>query len=207
MICSSSSGCALAAREVHGVTHSTRRDGRGGYTRDRLETGRPSMRLSLFLLLALACALPAAADPRADAKAALHALFAAEFERSLSENPVGASMRGDRRWNDQWGDSSIAAIEKRQAADRAALDALKAIDRGALDETDQLSYDVFAWQLEAVDRRLSASAPSCIPLNQRGGVQTLRRDHRVLRSRRSRTTRTGSRACAASARWSSRPPR
>ncbi len=130
------------------------------------------MRLPLILLLLLACALPAAADPRADAKSALHALFAAEFERGLSENPVGASMRGDRRWNDQWGDSSIGAIEKRQAADRAALDALKAIDRGALDETDQLSYDMFAWQLEGsiAGQRFRAFL---IPLNQRGGVQTL----------------------------------
>jgi len=140
------------------------------------------MRYLIALLLAsslLASDLPAAeraatpaAASRSEASAALHALFAEEWERGLRESPVGASMRGDRRWNDQWGDSSLAAIEARQQADRDARARLRAIPRDALDETDRLSYDMFAWQLEGSIEGARFRG-HLIPLNQRGGVQTL----------------------------------
>jgi uncharacterized protein (DUF885 family) len=131
------------------------------------------MRHLLVLLLALVLpAAVAAEDPRAAAKTALHALFDAEWERGLAENPVGASLRGDRRWNDRWGDLSADAIERRLAADRAALDALQRIDRDLLDETDQVSYDMFGWDLSG-NIEGARFRTHLIPLNQRGGVQTL----------------------------------
>jgi uncharacterized protein (DUF885 family) len=128
--------------------------------------------LSLLVLLLAVVDVAYAAPARNDAATALHALFESEWERGLRENPVGASLRGDRRWNDQWGDNSVAAFERRLEADRAALAALEAIDRTQLGDTDQLSRDMFAWELQG---RIEGAAfrSHLIPLNQRGGVQTL----------------------------------
>ncbi len=130
-------------------------------------------------LIAALLLLPAAPLQADDTRAAdgsardrLHALFAEQWERGLRENPVGASMRGDRRWNDQWGDRSLAAIEASQAADQAALERLKAIERSALDETDRVSYDMYLRQLE-LGIEGDRFRGYLIPLNQRGGVQTL----------------------------------
>ncbi len=130
----------------------------------------------LLFLLFSAALLAAPSDVRAEKatepRKALHALFEAEWERGLRESPVGASMRGDRRWNDQWGDSSMEAIDARLAADREALAKLRAIDREPLDETDRVSYDMFASQLE-LGIEAARFRGHLIPLNQRGGVQTL----------------------------------
>jgi uncharacterized protein (DUF885 family) len=131
---------------------------------------RPLLAAALLMLVA-----PVAVSGdtgRAEAKSALHALFAEHWERGLSENPVMASFRGDRRWNDQWGDNSLAAIERRAHADSATLERLRSIDRDLLDDTDQVSYDMFAWNLQGSldSHRFRAHL---IPLNQRGGVQSL----------------------------------
>jgi uncharacterized protein (DUF885 family) len=134
---------------------------------------RVAMRPVLILILLL-CALPASAAP--DAKAApavaLHALFETEWERGLRENPVSASLRGDRRWNDRWRDDSEEAHQRRLQDDRAALAALAQIDRSALGDSDRVSYDMFAWELEG---RIAGARfrTHLVPLNQRGGVQTL----------------------------------
>jgi uncharacterized protein (DUF885 family) len=128
----------------------------------------------LLLLAMLFTPLPALASEAAgsDAATVLHALFEAEWERGLRENPVAASLRGDRRWNDKWTDVSEQAQQRRLQADRDALAALRRIDRDALGDTDRVSYDMFAWDLEG--RIAGAGFRShLIPLNQRGGVQTL----------------------------------
>ncbi|OHE83364.1 MAG: hypothetical protein A2579_00530 [Lysobacterales bacterium RIFOXYD1_FULL_69_11] len=102
---------------------------------------------------------------------ALHALFDAEWERGMRESPETASYRGDHRFNHRWSDLSLESIQARQAADRAALEKLRAIDRDALSESDRLSYDVFAWQLErSVERQKYNEWQR--PLSQRGGIQT-----------------------------------
>ena len=112
---------------------------------------------SLLLTVAIATALsatPAFAQAPgtptstvSPASQVLHRLFAEEWERSLRENPEGASYRGDKRYNDRWTDDSLDAIDAREAADRGALQRLKAIDRTAVSIDDALSYDVMAWQL------------------------------------------------------------
>lgn len=101
----------------------------------------------------------------------LHALFDAEWERSLREDPVSASYLGDARYAGLWPDRSLSAIAASHAADQAALQALHRIDRATLSVTDQISYDLFARQIkEAIEayafRRFLA------PLDQRGGIQT-----------------------------------
>lgn len=102
----------------------------------------------------------------------LHALFDAQWQRELKENPVTASLLGDRRYNAEWGPLTLAAIEASHQADRADLAAAKKIDRAALSAADQLNLDLFIDQLQ---QRIRAHqfAQYLIPLNQRGGIQTL----------------------------------
>ena len=130
-------------------------------------------------LTAAIVAIPASAQTTAvqatpaqvEAGRALHALFDEEWERGLREFPEDASSNGDLRYNDRWTDYSIAAIERRAAADRAVLARLKAIDRAALSDADRLSYDVFLWDYErGVERQRFREWQR--PVSQRGGVQT-----------------------------------
>lgn len=128
-----------------------------------------------ILLLVGACAgrtRVAVDSAEEEARAALHRLFAEEWERSLSENPVAASLRGDRRFDDRWGDFSLAAYAARAAADQRALERLRAIPSDRLSERDRISAELFAWMLE--DRLASYRfGAHLIPLNQRGGIQSL----------------------------------
>ena len=78
----------------------------------------------------------------------LHKLFDAEWERGLRESPETASYFGDSRYNDRWTDLSLAAIERRQQADRAVLKALARIPRKSLPALEQVNYDLFKRQYE-----------------------------------------------------------
>lgn len=125
------------------------------------------------LLSACASHPPASAPPAAEAaRDALHRLFAEEWERSLAENPVLASLRGDRRFEERWGDLSLQAHAARAEADQRALQRLAAIPLDRLSERDRISAELFAWMLQD---RLAAYrfGAHLIPLNQRGGLQTL----------------------------------
>jgi uncharacterized protein (DUF885 family) len=127
------------------------------------------------ILLVVAAVVAFAVAPahagQADAGKALHQLFADEWERGLRESPEGASYNGDPRFNDRWTDLSLAAIEARMAADRAALAKLRMIDRAALSPADQLNYDTFLWlQQKSVDRQRFGEYLQ--PVGHQGGVQT-----------------------------------
>jgi len=83
-----------------------------------------------------------------------------------------ASGLGDRRYNDQWTDSSIQGIKRRQDETREFLRRVYAIDRNALSEDDQLNYELFRRSLQdRVD--LFKFDSHLIPFYQRGGVQNL----------------------------------
>ncbi|MDB5986110.1 MAG: hypothetical protein JWR16_1163 [Nevskia sp.] len=115
-----------------------------------------SAALSCAALTLAACADQAtAADtgskltPGSDARVVeLHALYDAEWQRGLRENPENASQLGDKRYNDRWGDRSIQAIQQSHDADVAALQKLKQIDPGGLSQTEALNYTLFEQQLE-----------------------------------------------------------
>ena len=128
------------------------------------------LRYLLLVAVALACAVPVRAQTGTQ-NPALHKLFADEWERSLRESPENASYNGDPRFNDRWTDFSLDAINARQTADRAALDALKAIDRSALSAADQLHYDTFEWNLQrSVERQKFNEYLQ--PISHQGGPQT-----------------------------------
>src|SRR5690606_36347642 len=121
----------------------------------------PPMRVTAMLVvLAAAClstmsatAHAAPTATAADAAAALHRLFDADWERDLREVPENAAQHGDRRFDDRWTDMSLAAIARREAAEREVLEALRRIDRSALSPADQLNYDTFAWLGERAVQR------------------------------------------------------
>ena len=100
----------------------------------------------------------------------LQTFFEEEWEYGLNENPIKATLLGDLRYNDRLGDSSIAAIERRQRHGVEALRQLESIDRSKLADSDKLNYDLY---LENLTLRIEGHRfPWYLtPINQMGGVQ------------------------------------
>jgi uncharacterized protein (DUF885 family) len=108
----------------------------------------------------------------ANAGNALNDFFEAEWNYEMEQNPARASSMGDRRWNDRWGDQSLEAIRKRQDHTAETLVRLNKLDRAKLSPADQLNYDLFKKDLET-DIEGFKFRTYLMPINQRGGVQTL----------------------------------
>jgi len=94
------------------------------------------------------------------------------WEWTLAENPVRASRLGDRRFNDQWPDQSLAAFERRHEDRRTFLRRLLAIDPADLSSAQQLNYDLFRRSLQD-DLDGHPYKAFLMPMSQRGGVQSL----------------------------------
>jgi prolyl oligopeptidase len=101
-----------------------------------------------------------------------HALLDEAWEWQLRVNPMMASQLGDRRFNDQWSDNSIAAIKRRQDETREFLRRAYAIDRSGLSEEDQLNHELFRRSLQDRVDQFKFDG-HLIPFYQRGGVQNL----------------------------------
>jgi uncharacterized protein (DUF885 family) len=126
--------------------------------------------LVLPAVIAMTVRCEAIADEAESAGKRLHALFDAEWERSLRESPTWASTLGDHRYNDQWDDLSVEAIEATHDADVALLKALDGIPLDQLSPTDRINYQLFREQYEdRVDGHRFRWY--LVPLNQRGGIQ------------------------------------
>lgn len=132
---------------------------------------------TLFLCAAALCAVFAATafaqnanPPQNSATRALYALFDAEWEWNLQENPTYASYLGDRRFNERWTDSSLAAFNRRHEHRKETLNKLKAINRSELSAADRLNYDLFEKDLaEAIEGHKFRQY--LLPINQREGMQ------------------------------------
>lgn len=124
------------------------------------------------LLLTLAAGLFASQAALADASEDFHALLGEAWEWYLAENPMVASRAGDRRYNTEWSDDSLAAIERRHLERRDFLRRVYAIDRASLPEADKLNYELFRRDLQRrVDEHQFKG--HLMPFSQRGGVQNL----------------------------------
>lgn len=113
-------------------------------------------------------AVLASASPGKD----LHALFDAEWQRGLRDDPVSASYMGDARYNDRWADYTLATLQAQRQKDAAALAKLRTIRRAGLSAADRLNYDLF----ETGYRARVEAAPFhdyLIPFDSSSGVQTL----------------------------------
>ena len=135
---------------------------------------------ALALMLALTAPLaagplssqaPASAMPGASASVELQRLFAREWERTIREDPIAASLRGERVQNGRWPDRSLSALAASHRADLAALDELGRIERGALSPEERIDADLFQWIYR--DRVQSFDFHEYLfPLNQLDGIQT-----------------------------------
>ncbi|WP_298829016.1 DUF885 family protein [uncultured Piscinibacter sp.] len=138
----------------------------------------PARLLSWLLAGCCGFAPVQAADPVAPG-AALRALFDAEWERRLRDEPEAASYYGDTRYDERWTDLSLEAIAAREAAEREALGRLKAIPRARLATAEQIQYDSFLWLLQAqVDRQ--AFREYLLPVGHQSGPQTADRIAEVM---------------------------
>jgi uncharacterized protein (DUF885 family) len=92
-----------------------------------------------------ATASPSAASPASAAsdiearRAALRALLDEQWQYTMKANPEFASILGDKRYNDQLTDSSLAGIERDLAQQRAFLDRFEAIDTTGFPEQEELN--------------------------------------------------------------------
>ena len=132
------------------------------------------MRLGIALALVFTCFVFSSALVAAEAEMneteKLQTFFEEEWEYGLKENPIKATLLGDLRYNGRLGDSSIAAIERRQRHGVEALRQLESIDRSKLADSDKLNYDLY---LENLTLRIEGHRfPWYLtPINQMGGVQ------------------------------------
>jgi len=135
----------------------------------------------LFSAVLAAILLAGFAGPaRADATSDFDTLLADFWESQMVNFPTFASSLGDRRFNDQWTDQSINAIDDRQAERREFLRRLYAIDSKALSEDNQLNYELFRRDLQS-DVDSHQFKGYLIPFSHRGGVQTLNQTSSRLR--------------------------
>ncbi len=126
---------------------------------------------SLFALFFVSTLFAQNASNQNEATKQLYALFDAEWELGLKENPTFASFLGDKRYNDRWSDQSLPAIEKRQQHRIETLAALKKINRSELSVSDRLNYDLFQKDYEeAVEG--NKYKRYLLPITQQGGIQT-----------------------------------
>ena len=96
---------------------------------------------------AVAAAPAARAAPTAEV-AKLHALFDAQWQRDLRDNPLAATYLGDLRYDDRWPDLTRANLDRIAAADRQVLEDLASIPRDRLPPAEQLNYDLFRKEYE-----------------------------------------------------------
>lgn len=125
----------------------------------------PLRRASCLLLFVASGVL---ADPGSD----FNALLADAWEWRLAESPVLASRLGDRRYNREWPDRSLDAYARRRTQQQDFLSRLRAIDSSQLSAAEQLNYDLFRRELQD-DLDSYPYRDYLMPINQRGGVQSL----------------------------------
>jgi uncharacterized protein (DUF885 family) len=102
----------------------------------------------------------------------LHALFDAEWERLLRENPVTATYIGDHRYDDRWPDLTPEGLQAAYDGDKAVIAALDRIDPQALTAEDQLNRDLFRRQYQASIDTYDYGA-QYTPLSQQSGLASL----------------------------------
>ena len=123
----------------------------------------PRLMITALLLLAVRALF-------ADASSDFTTLLDEHWEWQMANSPVMASSLGDRRYNDQWPDDSLVAIEERHVATREFLKRVYAIDRNNLSAEDQLNYELFRRQLQN-DVDEYQFKEYLMPFSHRGGIQ------------------------------------
>ena len=149
---------------------------------------RPTATSALSLALALACspglafaqaAMPASAPAAAPAPAAantpdarLNAWFERKYEEQLQQSPMQLTMLGRKDHYGELDDMSREAGARQLAWQLAALQEMKSsFDYDALGDDAKLSWDLFAYQVEAA-RAADRFRDHGYPFEQMGGAQS-----------------------------------
>jgi uncharacterized protein (DUF885 family) len=112
---------------------------------------------------------PAATPTVEQREKALNAVFSDYWEQRLKESPEFASTLGDKRYDEELSDYSVAAFNAHLERGRALLDRLGSIDTAGLPQQAQLSKDLLVGKL--VDEQEEARfKPWEMPISQMGGL-------------------------------------
>jgi uncharacterized protein (DUF885 family) len=110
--------------------------------------------ISAFLLLLIPLGTVRAQTPPAPSSDlqsrhnALNDLLHEEWEHRLSDNPVFASILGDKRWNDKLDDFSQETIDRQLADSKKFLVRFQAIDTSGFPEQEALNKEVMVHDLK-----------------------------------------------------------
>jgi prolyl oligopeptidase len=116
----------------------------------------------------------------ADTDGELQALFREAWDHELQNDPVEASVLGDRRWNDRWADLSLEAIRAHQAFESRLLERASRFDATAIPTSQRLNLDLFIRLYR--DRVAAHAFPfHLLPINHQKGVQTFGQISQLLR--------------------------
>jgi len=125
--------------------------------------------VALFLCLFYAVQMFAAPNDIATRRKQLDRLIAELWEWSLQQNPVYASILGDKRYNDQLGSTSEKTILAEQAKEKDFLTRFQAIDVTGLPQQDVLNRELemrsLKEDIEATDLKLWQ-----MPVSQVNGI-------------------------------------
>ncbi|PJA12947.1 MAG: DUF885 domain-containing protein [Elusimicrobia bacterium CG_4_10_14_0_2_um_filter_63_34] len=122
--------------------------------------------------LALMMSLFAAGVRAETAGDRLRALLAEEWEYAMRDSPVRASQLGDSRYGALWRDLSEEAFEKRHAHVRELLARLDAFEEAELQPSERDDLRLFRAEVRDQEQDLRYGL-HLLPVNQRGGLQTL----------------------------------
>ena len=95
----------------------------------------------------------------------------ADWEKTLSNNPLFATYTGDKRFNDKINPNTIDQFEKDRLSDFESLEKLNSIDYDKLNPDNKLNYNLKKFDIES-DLNLSQFPIYYLRLNQRGGIQS-----------------------------------
>ena len=95
----------------------------------------------------------------------------ADWEKTLTNNPLFATYTGDKRFNDKINPNTIDQFEKDRLLDFESLEKLNSIDYDKLNPDNKLNYNLKKFDIES-DLNLSQFPIYYLRLNQRGGIQS-----------------------------------
>ena len=95
----------------------------------------------------------------------------ADWEKTLTNNPLFATYTGDKRFNDKINPNTIEQFEKDRLSDFESLKKLKSINSDKLNPDNKLNYNLKKFDIES-DLNLSQFPIYYLRLNQRGGIQS-----------------------------------
>ena len=95
----------------------------------------------------------------------------ADWEKTLTNNPLFATYTGDKRFNDKINPNTIDQFEKDRLSDFESLKKLKSINSDKLNPDNKLNYNLKKFDIES-DLNLSQFPIYYLRLNQRGGIQS-----------------------------------